>query len=61
MCSTLKKVLNQLGDSHQICVNMYKTHMMTTCHGGTGQPSETDPNPQAQDIDIAHDLSGGYR
>ena len=24
---------------------------MATCHGGTGQPLEKDPNPQDQDID----------
>ena len=29
--------------------------MMTTCHRGTGQPSELDPNPQTQDIDIPND------
>ena len=28
---------------------------MTTHHGGTGQPSELDPNAQAQDIDIPND------
>ena len=26
--------------------------MMATHHGGTGQPSENDLNPQEQDIDI---------
>ena len=29
--------------------------MMATYHGGTGQPLEMDPNPQAQDIDIPID------
>ena len=28
--------------------------MMATHHGGTGQPLEMDPNPQAQDINIPH-------
>ena len=28
---------------------------MATCHGGTGQPSEMDLNPKAQDIDIPND------
>ena len=28
---------------------------MAICHGGTGQPLEIDPNPQAQDIDIPKD------
>ena len=31
---------------------MYKTLTMATCHRGTGQPLEKDPNPQDQDIDI---------
>ena len=34
---------------------MYKTHTMATCHRGTGQPLEKDPNPQDQDIDIPND------
>ena len=55
MCSPLKKVLNKLGDSYQTYVNMHKAHMMATHHGGTGQPSEKDPNPQEQDIDIPSD------
>ena len=53
--SPLKKVLNRLGDSYQSYINTYKMHMVATLHGGTGQPSEMDPNPQAQDIDIPHD------
>ena len=53
--SPLKKVLNKLGDSYHAYVNMYKTHMMAIHHRGTGQPSEMDPNPQAQDIDIPND------
>ena len=52
MHSLLKKVLNKLGDSYQAYVNTYKMHMMATHHGGMGQPSEMDSNPQAQDIDI---------
>ena len=55
MHSPLKKVLNKLGDSYQTYVNTYKMHTMATHHGGTGQPSEMDPNPQAQDIDIPND------
>ena len=39
---------------------MYKTHAMATCHGGTGQPSEKDPNPQDQDIDILSNYQHGY-
>ena len=55
MCSPLKKVLNKIGDSYQTYVNTYKTHMMATCHRGTGQCLEIDPNPQAQDTDIPND------
>ena len=29
--------------------------MMATCHDGTGQPPEKDPNPQAQDIDVTNE------
>ena len=55
MHSPLKKLLNKLGDSYRTYINMYKTHMMKTHQGGTGQPSEMDPSPQAQDIDIPND------
>ena len=53
--SLLKKVLTKLENSYQTYINMYKTHTMATCHGGTGQPMEKDPNPQDQDIDIPND------
>ena len=55
MHSLLKKVLTRLGDSYQTYVNMYKIHTMATYHIGTGQPSDMDPNPQTQDIDIPND------
>ena len=55
MHSLPKKVLNRLGDFYQTYVNMYKMHMMATHHGGIGQPSEMDPNPQTQDMDIPND------
>ena len=55
MHSPLKKVLNKLGASYQTYINTYKTHMMATHHGGTGQTLEIDPYPQAQDIDIPND------
>ena len=51
-CSPLKKVLNKIEDSYQTYINTYKTHTMATCHGGTGQPPEGDPNPQEQDVDV---------
>ena len=53
--SLLKKVLKKLGNPYQIYINTYKTHTMTSCHGGTGQPLEKDPNPQEQDIDTPND------
>ena len=28
---------------------------METCHGGTGQSPEKDPNPQEQDIDVPNE------
>ena len=37
---------------------MYKMHTVATHHGGTGQPSEMDPNPHAQDRDIPNDYPG---
>ena len=49
-------VLNLLGDSYQTYFNTYEMHMMATCHRGTGQPSEMDPNPHRQDIDITNDF-----
>ena len=55
LCSLLKKVLTKLGNPYQTYVTTYKTHTMATCHRGTGQPLERDPNPQDQDIDIPSD------
>ena len=51
-CSTLKTVLNKLGDSYQTYDNTYKTHVMATHHGGAGQPSDRDPNLPDQGTDI---------
>ena len=55
MDSSLKKVLNKLEDSYQTNINTHKTHTMATCHAGTGQPPEKDPNPQEQDVDIPNE------
>ena len=46
MCSHLKKVLNKIEDPYQTYNNTYKTHTMTTHHGGIGQPPEKDPKPE---------------
>ena len=53
--SSFKKVLTKLENSYQTHVNTYKSHTLATCHRGTGQPLEKDPNPQDQDIDIPND------
>ena len=38
LCSLLKTVLGKLGDQYQAYCTTYKTHAMTTCHGGPGCP-----------------------
>ena len=53
-CSPLKKVLSKIEDSYQTYINSYKTHTMSTCHGGTGKPSEKDSDCQENDVAI-HD------
>ena len=53
--SLLKTVLTEVENSYQTYVNMYKTHTMATCHGGTGQPLEKNLNPKDQDINIPSD------
>ena len=44
-CFSLKTVLNRLGNTYQAYCNTYKTHIMATHHGGTGQPLDRDDNP----------------
>ena len=53
----LKTVLNRLGDNHQASCNTYKTHVMATHHGGSGQPLDRDsiPNGKDTDVNIMHD------
>ena len=53
--SPLKSVLNKIEDSYQTYRNTYKTHAVATHHGGTGQPSERDPNLPEQGTDIPSD------
>ena len=55
LCSPLKTVLNKLGDSYQTYIKTYKTHAMTTCHRGRGQPLDRDPTPHEQGTDIPSD------
>ena len=50
-CSLLKTVLNWLGDTYQDYCNTYKTHTMTTHHGGAGQPLDRDATPNGKDTD----------
>ena len=49
------KLLNNIEDSYQTYINTYKTHTMATHHGGTGQPSEKDPNLQEQDVNVPNE------
>ena len=52
--SPLKKVLNKIEDPHNTYINPYRTHTMATHHGGTGNPSEKNSEPQEYDVTI-HD------
>ena len=40
VCSPLKTVLGRTGGRYQYYCTTYKTHTMTTDHGGTGHPGE---------------------
>ena len=53
--SPLKTVFNKPGDTYQAYCNTYKTHTMTTCHGGAGQPLDRDITAQGKYIDIPND------
>ena len=55
MFPAFKKILNKLGDPYPTYINAHKTHAMATCHRGTGQLLERDPNSQEQDINIPND------
>ena len=43
--SHFKTVFNRLADTYQAYCNAYKTHAMTTHHGGTGQPLAREDDP----------------
>ena len=43
-CLPLKTVLGRIGDAYQDYCNTYKTHAMTSHHGGSGQPLDRDTN-----------------
>ena len=47
-CSTLKSVLNRLGDSYQAYFNFSQMHAMATHHGGSGQPLKKDISPNGE-------------
>ena len=56
-------MLNRLGvtyqgDTYQSYCNTHKTHAMTTCHGGSGQPLDRDATTTGKDtdVDIPHDF-----
>ena len=55
--SPFKTVLNRLGDIYQGYCDTYKTHSITTHHGGSGQPLDRNATPNGKDTDgnILHD------
>ena len=50
--SSLKTVLNRLGDTYQAYCNTYKTHTVATCREGSGQPLDRDATMTGKDIDV---------
>ena len=50
--SSIKKILNKIGDSYHTYVNYYKTPAMATQYGGIGKPLEKDSDPQETDVAI---------
>ena len=44
--------MNKLGDSYQNIHQHIQNHIMATCHGGAGQPSDRDPTLPTQGTDI---------
>ena len=42
--SSLKTVFGKIGDTFQAYCHTYKTHIMATCHGGSGQHTDRDVN-----------------
>ena len=53
VCSPLKTMLGKIGNKYQSYCATYKTHAMTTCHGGTGH---TDKN---RELDSHIEDTGG--
>ena len=56
--SLLKTVLGKSGDRYQAYCTTHKTHIMATCHGGTGHPLDRSldilaEDPEHADIDNA--------
>ena len=49
--SPLKTVLRKIGDRYQAYCATYKTHIMGTCHGGTGGPIDRDINLYIEDME----------
>ena len=53
--SPLKTVFGKIGDTYQVYCHTYKTHVMATCHGGSGQPLTGDITPhKTTDTEIEH-------
>ena len=53
MHSPLKTVFNKLEDTYQAYCNTYKAHTMATCHGGTGQPLDSNAALHGKNTDAA--------
>ena len=51
MCSPLKTVLGRIRDRYQAYYTTYKTHAMTTHHGGTGHQVDRDTNLHIEDME----------
>ena len=57
-CSPLKTVLRKLGDKYQSYCTRYKTHMMATCHRGTGHTGKDGELDSRVDITTEGDTGG---
>ena len=54
----LKTTIKRLGDTYQAYCNTYRIHTMATCHGGPGQPLDSDATMTGKDtnVDIPQDF-----
>ena len=47
-------MVGKIRDKYQAYCTMYKTHIMATCHRGTGCPLDRDINLNAEDFEATH-------